>query len=202
MYKLMQKYNKKLLAIVMVFLMVAFVIPQFSKSPTPSTVAAGTLGDETITMQDVRNGHAYWGMLTGHELPAVVVQEMDPQTGQPTLAPLAQQLGAAVVNEIEKHPVMFVLLQKEAEKNGISVSDSDLDDLLSRVQVRLSDRTVQYDDIRNVEDGDNVRNAARQFLLVSTSFEQALSHDQGQPAVAGKPDGQGVAGDQAELGRV
>src|SRR5437764_316516 len=44
MYKIMQKYNKKLLAIVMVFLMIAFIIPQVS------------LPDRTVLYENVKDG--------------------------------------------------------------------------------------------------------------------------------------------------
>ena len=181
MYKLMQKYNKKLLAVVMAFLMIAFVIPQFSRQRTPNDVPAGTMGDQTINLEEVRTGRAYMEVLQGGDprsnppLPGAMVQDFDPQTGQPTLAPLGSKLGAAAVAEIEKHPVMFILLQKEAEKNGVTVADRDLEGVLGEIQVRLPDRTVLYDNVRGTEVGDEIRNSVRAFMLINSSFDQALS---------------------------
>jgi hypothetical protein len=180
MYKIMQKYNRKLLAIVMVFLMIAFVIPQFSRQRTPSDIAAGYVGTESITQENVRNSHYYWEILKGGDprsgIPGVAVQDFNQETGQPTLTPLGQKLGAAAVNEIDKHSTMFVLLQKEAEQNGATVAERDLDAVLGEIQVHLPDgRNVLYDNVRNTEMGDQVRNAVRSFLLVNSSFDQALS---------------------------
>src|SRR3954469_1529817 len=145
MYKLMQKYNKKLLAVVMVFLMIAFVIPQFSRQRTPSEIPVGQAGEEKISQQAVQTARFYWAILKGGEIrsktpiPGVVIEDFDRQTGQPTLRPLAETLGPTAIAEIERHPVMLVLLEREAAKNGITIADRDIDALLAEIQVRLPD---------------------------------------------------------------
>src|SRR5438309_2829049 len=89
MYKLMQKYNKKLLAIVMVFLMIAFVIPQFSRQRTPNEIPYGEAGGEKISQETVRQGRYQWEVLKGGDprpkppVPGAVVQDRDQQTGEP-----------------------------------------------------------------------------------------------------------------------
>jgi len=178
MYKLMQKYNKKLLAVVMVFLMIAFVIPQFSKQHTPNDIPFGTAGDEMISTAAVRDARQQWEVLNGGDprsgLPGIIVQQFDQQTGKPQLTPLASALGPLAQNEITAHPVMFLLLQREAAKKGITIADRDIDALLGEVQVRLADRNVLYENVKDQEAGDIVRSAARAFLLVRSSFEDAV----------------------------
>jgi hypothetical protein len=181
MYKIMQKYNKKLLAIVMVFLMIAFIIPQFSRQRNASEFTIGQVGDQKINKQEVDRARYYWAILKGGDtrgkdpIPGVVIQDMDRQTGQPTLKSLAELFGPQAVNEIERHPVMFVLLQHEATKNGITVADRDIDAFLAEVQVRLPDRNVLYENVKDQEIGDNVREAVRDFMLINASFDQSLS---------------------------
>src|SRR5262249_41804420 len=105
----------------------------------------------------------------------VLIQDMDRNTGQPVLKPLAEAFGQQAISEIERHPIMFLLLQREAVKNGITVSDRDLDALLGEIQVRLPDRNVLYENVKDGDTGDRVREAVRQFMLINSSFDQALS---------------------------
>src|SRR2546426_1013074 len=90
MYKFMQRYNKKLMAVFAAVLVVAFFVPQFSKtSRTPSDVVFGQIGDEKITAQDVRDSRFLWDLLKGQ----VAIADRDPGTGRPILVPLAMVLG-------------------------------------------------------------------------------------------------------------
>lgn len=181
MYKIMQRYNKKLLAIVMAFLMIAFIIPQFSRQRNNNEITVGQVGDEKISKQDFDRARYYWQVLKGGDprgntpIPGVILQDTDRQTGQPTLKPLAELFGPQVISEIERHPVMFVLLQREAAKNGITIADRDVDAFLAEVQVRLPDRNVLYENVKDQETGESVREAVREFMLVNASFDQSLS---------------------------
>ena len=64
-------------------------------------------------------------------------------------------------------------------KNGVTVSDHDLDQLLSddeHFQIQMQpDYPVNYASIADKEIGDNIRSSVRAFLLVNASFGQAAS---------------------------
>jgi hypothetical protein len=181
MYKIMQKYNRKLLAIVMAFLMIAFIIPQFSRQRTANEITVGQAGDDKINKNDYDRARFFWAVLKGGDprgkdpVPGVLIQDMDRNTGQPVLKPLAEAFGQQAIMEIERHPIMFLLLQREAVKNGITVADRDLDGLLAEVQVRLPDRNVLYENVKDQDTGDRVREAVREFMLINSSFDQSLS---------------------------
>src|SRR5690349_12033113 len=131
MYKLMQRYQKKLMAIFAVGLMIAFVIPQFNRaSHSPSDMVMGTIGDEKISLEAGNEGRFLWQTLKER----IAIQNQNRQTGQLIPMPLANVLGEAT-GEIDKHPILFVLLQREAIRNGVTVSDREIESLLSEIQV-------------------------------------------------------------------
>ena len=114
MYRIMEKYNKKMLAIVMAFLMIAFIIPQFNRGQRGANdIVYGTIGDEKVSAADVQEAKAQWDYLRGgREVPFVIYKTTDPRTQQPDAEPIAYfAFGKDVVEEIDKTPVLFLLLQ-------------------------------------------------------------------------------------------
>ena len=70
---------------------------------------------------------------------------------------------------------MFLLLQKEAEKNGITVSDESLASMLGEVQIQLEDRVVLFQNLGDDNQmADEVRASVRAFLLVYSSFGDGM----------------------------
>ena len=116
MYKWLQKNKKKVLAILTVFLMVAFV----------ATLGPGNLGGGRGARQDVVVGHVSGQPLYDRELQAGkdqwhILMQTPVQTRQSfgQAIPLPYEvLPFPVVEDIQKHPELFVLLQKEAESLG------------------------------------------------------------------------------------
>lgn len=179
MYKIMEKHSKKLMAIFAALLMIVFIIPNNNRSNrSPSDIEVGQIGSQTITADQLKFASQEWNTLMQT---AFIEVGANPQTGQPELAPLAilldpyhnRETEDFIIGQINKHPVMFLLLLREAQRNGVSVSNESLSGLLSVVQVQLSDRRVQYQDVKDDETGDFVRQAAHDLLMIQNAYKQS-----------------------------
>src|SRR5690349_16355387 len=103
MYRLLQKHGKHLMAIFSVFLMVAFTLPSAMKHATGDSPVIGTYADgEKIHADEAYNAKKHWELLNTIPL------------RQGPLGVVA--LGPAAAEHISKHPIEFLLLQKEAQK--------------------------------------------------------------------------------------
>src|SRR3954447_22970712 len=112
MYRTIKKYQKKMLAVFAVLLMIAFL----------ATLGPGNLGGRGAR-QEVIAGHVNGHPLYDHELQAgkdqwQILMRTRVQTqqsfGMAMPVPVVL-LPGPVVEDIEKHPELFVLLQKEAD---------------------------------------------------------------------------------------
>src|SRR5687767_2055966 len=120
MYRFVQKHGKKLMAVFAAFLMISFAA---SGMLTPGggghNPVVGRIGeDQEIRAQDVFIARQDWQML--NRLP-----------GGPQGRPMSGLLGPGVEAEITKQPILFLLLQKEAEKLGVTVSQDNLNTMLA-----------------------------------------------------------------------
>jgi hypothetical protein len=127
MYKTITKNQKKILAVFSVLLMIAFL----------ATLGPGSLGGRG-GRRDVVVGHVNGQPLYDREIQMgkdqwQVLMRTPVQTrqsfGQSMPLPYAM-LPFPVVADIEKHPELFVLLQKEAESQGVRVSDDEARSLI------------------------------------------------------------------------
>src|SRR5215469_4179865 len=114
MYKFMKKNQKKLLAVLGVFLMIAFIATLGYRGPTGRTrsqTVAAYIGKTPVYHSDLEDAKDQWRALMQIPVP-----------NQRIPLPYAA-LPPQVVNDIQKHPELFLLLQTEAKQNGISVSN-------------------------------------------------------------------------------
>lgn len=121
MYRFFQRNQKKMLAVFGAFLMVVFVLPYtaFDGGSGRANPVVAYLGDEKIYMAEMGHARADWGLLKSvsmrmqfRYMPWVYAE----------LGPVAQ--------EIDKSPDLFLLLQKEARRQGIRVSPERVEALL------------------------------------------------------------------------
>jgi len=119
MYKVIKKYQKKLLAIFAILLMIAFVATLGPGGPGGrggrTEIVVAHLGKTPVYDRELASAKDQWQVLM--------------RTGVSTQQSFNQQvplpyaiLPMTVVEDIEKHPSLFLLLQKDAEQHGISVS--------------------------------------------------------------------------------
>src|SRR5688572_5311455 len=120
MYRFVQKHGKKLLAVFSAFLMLSFAASgMLSRGGGGQNPVVGRIGDdEEIRAADVFYARQDWQTLS--RIPAG-------QQGR-TMTSL---LGPGVEAEITRQPILFLLLQKEAEKLGVTVSEDSLQTMLA-----------------------------------------------------------------------
>src|SRR4051812_25612629 len=179
MYKLMRKYNKKLLAIFGVGLMIVFVLPTQMKNNTGRGEGVyGHVGDEKVSAEEVRQARAEWSALN-HE---VLRPIRDPYTGRGRLLPLAQAFfgqdvgNGFAIKQITDHAPMYWLLQKEAHQRGVRVSERDVEAELSQLNFLSNDqkdqRLLDFSSLSEAQQ-QGMRQVVANAMLVRASFQHA-----------------------------
>ena len=159
MYRFVKKHGKKLMAIFGAFLMVSFAASgMLTPGQGGGNPVVGRVGDDKIRGQDVFVARQDWQLLT--RLPGGGTG----QDGRPR--PLSAMLGPQIEDEITRRPVLFLLLQKEAEQLGVTVSQDTLQTVLTSTP-----GLVTTDPDRN----DQISRAVRSLLLVLNAGQRAAS---------------------------
>ncbi len=174
MYKVLRKYNRKLLAVFSVGLMVAFIVPSAYKYGRGDNMALGTIGgNQKLYRADLVNGRGEWEFLKRH---VMVLQMLPPeyraarQNQSPyDWAPIILQLGPAAT-QIERNAELYPLLRIEALNMGIRINPERIDQLLKSEEVQLVD--VDSEDPRQLQ---NLRQALTGYLLIQEAFQRAQS---------------------------
>jgi hypothetical protein len=152
MYKLIQNNQKKLLAIFGVLLMVVFIIPPAAQQmATERNPVVGRIGKNNIYAGEMHNATAEWHWLEGYTMRgrfgqnvplagwmlSNIITSSNPTTARDfRLGFEADQIGSQIAENIGKHPELFLLLQKEAERDGFIVTQDDAKSfLINRLRV-------------------------------------------------------------------
>jgi hypothetical protein len=143
MTKFFRRNQKKLLAVFAVGLMIAFTVQMGTpKAPMREGggVTMGHIGDDKITLDQVRQGEVEWDYLKR----LLLINETDPS--QPQLRPLldAFPFSPAFGRDINDHPETYALLLEEARRMGVQPRPAAGDSVVNnpRVAIRLPDRTI------------------------------------------------------------
>ena len=170
MYRFIQRNNKKLLAVFAAFLMVVFILPagidQFGGGSDP---VLATIGDEDVHASELQAAEREWRMLS--ELRAG-----GPRTQFGGQLPFAFRLGWNEMSELElmqglppvpvraisANPRLFLLLQHEAQRLGIAVSDDRVNDVMVNELAGAIPSDRQAVEL--------LRRAVRNFLAVQTAY--------------------------------
>ena len=156
MYRLIQKHGKKLLAVFSAFLMVSFAASGMltgGRGGGNNPVVGRIGGKEKIRAQDVFIARQDWQTL-GH-LP-----------GGSQGRPLSSMLGPQIEAEITRQPILFLLLQKEAEQLGVTVSQDSLQTMLQNTP-----GLITPDPDRN----EQIARAVKNLLMVINGAQRAAS---------------------------
>lgn len=126
MYKLIQKYQKKLLAVFAVLLMIAFVATLGVRGPTQarSNPVVAYIGNTPIHSGEMQYAKDAWA--------AVREIGIGPAGQRRTLPSFF--LPGDIINAIDQHPELFLLLRNEAEQHGLQISVSTAKNLISTVE--------------------------------------------------------------------
>jgi hypothetical protein len=147
MYYLIKKYQKKLMAVFAVLLMISFVatigVGRFgSGGGGRGDVVVGHLGKTPVYNVELQNAKDEWSWLSRERLPAfmfshALIGDYDQvlraiMSGSPhdfamqfhayQVAQSASQLAREITTTIDNHPELFFLLQNEAADNGLQAS--------------------------------------------------------------------------------
>lgn len=153
MYRFFQKHGKKLMAVFSAFLMIAFALPAASRfTGSGQNPVIGTLGEEKLRLREYISAKHSWDVLK--TIP-----------GQNNRS-LADEFGPMTVAQINQNPVMYLLLQKEAQSMGVAVSNDQMQSLITNAP-----QLFRGDEARQ----DNVKLALRDFLLVRLAFGRAAN---------------------------
>ena len=156
MYRLFKKYGKHIMAIFSAVLMIAFALPTFRNfgGGNANARVAGTVNGEKIYQPDIARARQAWQVLThtpaGPEGRAIVDMWLPP----------------AAVGQISRRPILFYLLQKEAQEMGASVSMDMLNSVIANNPMFNTG---------NSEHDDELKAAMAQLLLVSNGASRAAS---------------------------
>ena len=174
MHNFFRKNSKKLLAIVGVFLMISFIAT--SRMPTPgqrTAVPIGFIGKQAVLNTEVDTARDQLRTL----LQTLVVQPQGSTDWQPMLS-ATQPIIAALIED----PKLFVLLQREADQMGVTVSNAPVDEQLAKffranVAVRApDDRVVPLHSLSEGEDSEfaqRVQIAGERFIAILMAWNRA-----------------------------
>lgn len=178
MYKYMQKYSKKVMAVLSIFLMITFVVQQSTKSGNDRMdPAVATVAGQEIKDSELKRAKSEWEFLNRN---AAIFQQYEPYPGLPPqrgLQPVGVLLGRQAMQQIQLHPELYLLLQKEAQNMGVSLNVERLETMLrNQVYTRgADDKAVPAADAPDPEIRNNLRIALANFLLVQSAFDRAAS---------------------------
>lgn len=178
--KWLRENNKRVLAFLAVFLMIAFLLPTtFSPGRGMNATVGELSGGEKVSIGQIENAYREWGFLKTSVL-APMAQQRNPGQPMPEFASLLAQTltGNAGGQQIEEHKALYFLLLEEARRLGIRPTPEDLDGILGQVRIRLADgREVAYSDerVRNSNYGAMTRQAVSNLLSVELAFGRVMS---------------------------
>jgi hypothetical protein len=156
MYRLIQKYGKVLLAVFSAVLMVTFMLPAATRYGGSRNPVVGRLADgEKLHSIEAYNATQAWELLN---------RLRDPQ--DPQGRPVSLLLGPTAFQQIHEHPVMFLLLQKEADRMGISVSND---------QIQTAIANTPWLNTSNPDQNESIQRAIAQLMLVRQAYNRAAS---------------------------
>ena len=168
--------SKKLLAVLGVILMVAFILPSQNRlGDRSSQYLVGHMGDQKVYDGDIKRAKQQWEFL---EQVIVISPEMVNNQVVPVVNAYRQNPAFNILaTQITNHPETFYLLQQEAERNGIVVLPGDMDEEFKRrhFAVRLPSGVVcALEDVTDPQYAAAIRDAAAALTRVERSLNRAV----------------------------
>ena len=159
MYRFFQRNQKKLLAVFGAFLMVVFILPTTfnSNRGARENPVVAYLGDEKVRASEFGQARADWDAVRRVAIPVGPFQQIS----------YARLKLGRVAMEIEQSPELFLLLQKEALRQGIRIAPDRVDNLAQEFDLRGN---------ANAEEKERLRHAAEAFLLVQTLHDRVMDN--------------------------
>jgi hypothetical protein len=182
MTKLIRKYQKQLLAVFGVLLMVIFIIPSSVKNGRSfERHPVGHIGNEAVYNDDKLQASSDWQVLQRvfAQVPFLPTNRYSQELSlEPQPAPYGFELGFDLCREIERNPDLYFLLQNEARRRGIQVSNDQVGTVLANnLFVSSPDnpsgfQKVSPETVGGEESYERIARAVSRFLPVLTLVRQ------------------------------
>jgi len=162
MYRFLQRNNKKLLAVFAAFLMIVFILPTtFDQMGGGQNPVLAKLGDgEELHAAELQAAEQDWQLLGN-------LRAGGGGGAFGGAYPLVYRLGPAAAGEIQNNPRLFILLQREAKRLGITVSADRVNDLITN--------ELQGQTPNDRQSRERLYRAVEGLLLVEGGFHRAAS---------------------------
>jgi len=155
MYRLLQKHGKKLMAVFSAFLMIAFALPSATKYGGQNRgQVIGTINGEKLYNTDLADARSTWDV--------AIHTRVGPRQDHV----LAEMLPQVATQQIARNPLLLLLLEREAQRMGVTVSQDSVRSFLQNVP-----GLITGDEDRDAR----IRPVVEDLLLVATAFERASS---------------------------
>jgi hypothetical protein len=137
MQRFLRDNSKKVMALFSVVLMVLFFLPSLSgnnssRNGDADRTVATVYGNEKISAYEQETAKQEWELVTRQLY-------YDRGNGDDQHAPIAEKLGQGAVAAIDNNPLSFLLLMKEAEHLGITVSNDQLQEAVKNQVANMPD---------------------------------------------------------------
>lgn len=177
-----RKNNKKILAFIGVFLMIAFIVPNVAQRSGPQGQITATIDGKKISNTEYQAALRDWQVLTQHmrtengvnAMEYSLAQHLVPRNLMSMLGPqqIQQAYMQAAIMVRRLDPMSYLLLLKEAQQMNAFVSDEEVQQLLSIFPPKGGDEKAVYEI------------AARDWLSIINSFNRVASSVKISPAIA------------------
>jgi hypothetical protein len=169
---LLRKHQKKLLAVFASFLMIVFILPSSFRNQQDRNRLMGHLGNEKIYTDNVREAQLEWDALKRIYIPSRNPQ----QRWQPVWTALfpPELFSTSVMEQIDQHPEMFYLLQREAKRMGAQPNEQAMAQLLEMSATPTSDGRIVPIDQADPDRVDLLKASLANLLLVQNAFEHQV----------------------------
>lgn len=176
MTKFIRKYQKQVLAVFTVVLMISFAASSgYNKSGrTFNRRAIGHVGTEAVYNDEKLQAANDWQLLS-HVLAQVPFLPNRYSYGlslEPQPAPYVYMLGFDVAGSIENNPDIYFLLQQEAKQRGIQASGDEVGTVLANELYTSDYQKVTSDTFGGPDAYDKLGGAVARFLPVLTLIHQ------------------------------
>ncbi|HRK29806.1 MAG TPA: hypothetical protein PLD59_01905, partial [Tepidisphaeraceae bacterium] len=172
MQKWLEKNKKRLLAVIGVFLMVAFLAPSTFQGCHHGQGSFGTMATGNVDAVNVQNAVAEFEYAAQN----IGVLQTDPTGAQQFVSILQATPLALAADQFQEHKVLYYLVREEARQLGAGISDEQLDEVLGQINIRMPDGSVVlYENIKKKPQGRFTRQALANLFSISAAFNRARS---------------------------
>ncbi|WP_428939233.1 hypothetical protein [Fontivita pretiosa] len=177
MYAYIRKNQKKVMAILGVILMIAFIIPTGIRATRPDMEhVVGQIGSEKIYREQIQAAEDEWRFIAETVLQRNPAAAVDSQQSQ--WASILTMLPEQIVRPIERQPETYFLLQAEARQMGLSPNLAEAEQFLSgeTAGIRYQGRVMSLADLSQVDPrfAEQTKRAVAELLMVLSAFDRAV----------------------------